>query len=1129
MLTVLLAAVMSSFLHMEVYARHNNRQSRAYNGGPLKQSRQISAVTTHTDKEKAIFKRTANADTVLCDLRAVQTDLHEQIALARDSGSQMLKYTLHFWDKDDYTYNPLTRNMSRHFKADQWRAVFSQHGRTLLSLAFNYDTLSLFMLTFGVQNLRVDLVDSPGGCFGKFTEDDRIDKIRQLVMTDFQVNGDTNSYDGEDEEVCNQVIVDKDGVADFTFECCKFSESNSGVSCSDEIKHSYIEALYTLIATIKIAFLLFGPVLLQRWVYSEPGQLNKTAYVIKLCDSLRKTLLVKKVAVNDTRQSGPQKEMKQFSKFRKLVKAIPSDEVVPVKFDKIYIMVNHKKLISEKRVPVGLFKFLYRNIIRCGLQRYEPFLSCCKQSIFGSWSPRFLWLPLQKESDCNRSCRKHLSWGHVSRLLGGILLVALIPLPYYIRIILFYNFEEDEIEKRIQAADIMDLDISYDNNLFQYLTPTHGLIIALYITYATTIVLLAAFRVCDSEKFDDVLMGALRDFKAIKCTECIRLILAHLLLPLEKFGLCGLLIGLVYWPIALPVCMLVTVCYCIPTLYLIGRLCLQKRPTFLATKPWPSHRRKLKNKLSADMLSEGTSSFETAMLLENISPRDQDKPTYRKNTTKKRFSCNTQKWISHLVALFVGLLFVLCMLCMLLMFAECFGFAVEIFVLTLMGTIVNASSAARYAMLAFWIIMYCSTCFNNAYMKYAKLNHKLFDYIKAKMNSDVQAVTLYREDKQVNTAFKYFTMRDLQELRQQNVEIEMDSDTESVSTPQTLKSRSRLSTEQSHIDTIEYVKEKLFWKMNCLIFFVDTKDKPRIPKELFRQVCEIKAPGCPGPIHKSLMKATKELMYMVVFFIFVFLVILSFGDFYEISTTNQMLLTLSSGFVPFVVRFVLSPKVEDLTLNTYSFNGKVHQIIKNFSQMWPVYDLSFKCSNLDSGEGVGLSNPGGTTIDSTPSNIPRDRPDVFDPSHVDLLITVRDDQYDDVTEHQNLRSEPDSLGSRGSLNSGFATRHSPEDPPPRQHCTTNNPTNASVNLTDVVPEYPRSRSQRLLSKPPVTTTSSDLVIDLSKGDVQVHPDQSQYVDSADNSMAMRPLNSATGGATGGKYPPGKRQDSESEV
>ena len=239
--------------------------------------------------------------------------------------------------------------------------------------------------------------------------------------------------------ICNEIIKNNDGHADFTYKCCTRNENHGFIQCTEDSYNMWIEGLYTLIALMKIGFLLFGPWLLQWCVYQE--SISKVDYVIRLKEPLNKTMLVKKLRVYDERLTSSisqQREMKQFKKFRKLVKHIPSDEIVPVTFKKLHIQVDHKELISEKSVPVGLIHFLWNKFFLCGIRKHQPFLSCCQESIFGSWSPKFLWFPLMKKFYCNMSWRQYVSWGHMFNLLGGLVVMAAIPIPYYIRVVIYY-------------------------------------------------------------------------------------------------------------------------------------------------------------------------------------------------------------------------------------------------------------------------------------------------------------------------------------------------------------------------------------------------------------------------------------------------------------------------------------------------------------------------------------------------------------------------------------------------------------------------------------------------------------------------------------------------------------------
>ncbi len=1074
-----------------------------------------------------------------CHLHPWDPKLHDHIKHSIENGAKLVEFTLSF---PEYIINPLQMNMSWYYKADVWFRAYNSHGRTLLSLAFNYDILSLLMLTFGVEEKDVQLVDSPPGCFPFMNENEKVRAVLNIMTVDFNVHSGEGSDLGDDPHSCHQIIKDNDGYGEFQFRCCRWkgadpeSSQDGRLECTDNKPGKWLKLLHVLIAGVKVATLLFGPLFLQWVVHGE--SIRKTDYIIRLKDVLTKTLLVKKVRLGgDSTNPDQQREIRQFKKFRKNVKSIPSEEITNVSFDQLQIYVDHRRLMTEQSVPVGLFHFIYENIFMCRIRTFEPFASCCTESIFGSWSKRFLWLKLKKRSECNASCRKFLSWGHLADLFGGLLLLAAIPAPYYVRLIIYYQFEEDEIDDRHDALSQLGLDPVYEYNLLHYLTPFHGILLLMYIMYAVSFLLLAAFRSCNAEKFDNIAVDSIQDLRCIKRTECVRLIVAHLVLPLEKFGVCGLIIGAIYWPIVIPLSIIVTVCYSIPTLYLTGRFLIHGRPGFLRNNPIPTSPRKCHSPHRRRNLSTGVSSFETCLLLDNISPE-------RDETLAERDICckckiNKTRLYTACVTWLVGLLCILFMYTILVMFSETIGFCVEVFVFTLMGAIVNASSAAKYVMLVFWVVMYSATCYNNMYEKYLKLNKKIFEFIKEKLKEDIRDVTVLREDKQKNTAFKYFSQGEIRRLRESEMELERsDSDDEILPglTPQQQRKAIAISPPvNTYLDSIEYINDKLHWTINCLLLFVDRKDVPRIPKELFKKICNIEAPGCPGPIYQGLLKATRQFLYMVLFLAFVLIVVMSFGDVYEVSSTNQMLLTLAGGFVPFVVRFVLKPKQEEICLSSYSFEGKIHHIIREFSQIWPVFDLSFTVDRINentttdtmppsytSGGGAGSAGNAvsSDTLGAVPSSfdhldggtmstavcgdtLPRPVgaiPPKKDPTHVDLLITIRDDCDDDIPD--NLREEPCSFGSRISLNSN-ANRPSPEDHG-GSSSNVNNPTNACLRRM-----LPNTTDAAIMMRSMGVTTSTqtgdairrsdsmgsqtspggrpvDLMVDIARGNVRIH-------------------------------------------
>lgn len=57
------------------------------------------------------------------------------------------------------------------------------------------------------------------------------------------------------------------------------------------------------------------------------------------------------------------------------------------------------------------------------------------------------------------------------------------------------------------------------------------------------------------------------------------------------------------------------------------------------------------------------------------------------------------------------------------------------------------------------------------------------------------------------------------------------------------------------------------------------------------------------------------------------------------SNTNTTLATLAGGFVPMLLKNVLSSKGAKLSLKTVSFKGQIDEIIGEYKQFWPLTDL----------------------------------------------------------------------------------------------------------------------------------------------------------------------------------------------
>ncbi len=143
----------------------------------------------------------------------------------------MIHYNLTF---PEYVYNPMVTNASYSFQTTDWRRVTSHRNSVLLALAFNFDVLSCTLLSHGVEQVTVELLDSPAGCLAQVDESRREVAVRRLLMADMDVmSAQSRPADlgaphwVEDEDyLCHRVIeVDEDEQASFGVECCTVVQS----------------------------------------------------------------------------------------------------------------------------------------------------------------------------------------------------------------------------------------------------------------------------------------------------------------------------------------------------------------------------------------------------------------------------------------------------------------------------------------------------------------------------------------------------------------------------------------------------------------------------------------------------------------------------------------------------------------------------------------------------------------------------------------------------------------------------------------------------------------------------------------------------------------------------------------
>jgi len=595
---------------------------------------------------------------------------------------------------------------------------------------------------------------------------------------------------------------------------------------------------------------------------------------------------------------------KGFPKLQECLKKsnVKLEEPIRVRFPQYDINVDYKRMQKENVVPVGLFYSLFMAIFGCQVRFLGPFRDCCKTKMF-------------------RSSRFAITWGKFCKRLAKMLLILLIPTPFYLRLVVYYKYECEEVERRKEAMAMRGLWESLESSLIHYFTPTHGVFIFMYILYVVTAVALAFISHKGRDhRVKKIIINSFRELKSLNFTDTLSVIASNLVWPLKNFGALGCCVGIVYWPVAITGSLIVAVVYLLPTLYLTVRMAYHSKLAAVVMSR-KSNNVKYKVRVKPDL---GMYRFETENVVRkagnkagsevDISLDDLDHmvPEHIQGDVASVKSTLVpypkSSWLRITKYVFCAFLSILTLYAVVLIMSEVIGCLVEVVVFTIMGCIVNAGSLLKYVMLIVMVFVYCGECFNNMAKKYLKMNRALFNEVKFRIK-DLDKVTSLPSSLQENCGFK------AQELNEQ-AEYEASDDVAR--------------------------KPANHWMINDLVLFVDSEDTPRIPIQLFNDVVQIRVAGVPGPIYRGHIEAFQDLSKIILFVLFVFLVILSFGTLHKISATNQALATLVGGFMPRMVRMFLRPPRPEVELGTVSFKSKMDEVIKNFCQYWPIYDLPFE-------------------------------------------------------------------------------------------------------------------------------------------------------------------------------------------
>ncbi|CAH1777756.1 unnamed protein product [Owenia fusiformis] len=818
---------------------------------------------------------TNKSNDISCELYPVSDNVKYKVQDLVRNGIHSLEYKIHLKNS---SHNALTTNTGLHYRLDTWRRV-TQQGESLLKLSFNYRALSFNTLGSGVDKLNVAVYDSPSGCLRDLEPDEKYNTVRKLLIRDLDPDLEKPSL-GENEQLCHQIVTayQNTGRANFADLCCSVYK-NGKVHCKDVPQSALLWSIMVLMIFVKTAAFIFGPLFIPAWLYTF--ERHVTSYIVKLNQSVEKLIYLG----NDRGSLKYQHridfyETSQFNKFQEGLRSVPKNKTVKIRINELRVAVSGDRLVSESRISLGLFDWLYDNLFRCGIRNKKPFRACCRASILGDFKKDFM-----------------IRWKHFC--LGLSILFAvflLLPLPFYIRLGLYCDYEREEIIHQKEFIKENNLLEQYRYHLLQYFSPDYGLFPFIYVMYFVFCMIFIYITFEQTGRFRSIIRDAFTDLHSM-CSSCSALTkwAPVLLYPCKHYGILGLLLCLVLWIIVLPCVLIGCLVLFAPIIYLTYRVGVH---TLRAVK---GDNELMDQSFSQRALLDGSV---CGTLPSNKADTDL---SYIEMPKPPTFG------LKILYVLF-ALLFLFCTYLILIVFAECVGFGLEMAIYTILGIIMNANYVLRYVIFVVLLFMYAYLGYNSVYKVYMAVNKRLFREIADRSSSEVSDVTRLPEYLQDNHAFK-------------------------------VGNRIYVNPEDEGAAEDYSTNQKLNWTLRNTVLFIFKNDLHFIPKGLLSEVCKIEVGGSPGPIYKTIFRASIKFLCIVFYLLFVLLTVVLFGRLYPVSSTNQVLSILLCGLIPMFIRLTCFRRPA-ASVPTQTFTSKIGEVLSSYEEDWPIADLPFEIVDI---------------------------------------------------------------------------------------------------------------------------------------------------------------------------------------
>ncbi|GFR66138.1 hypothetical protein ElyMa_000220800 [Elysia marginata] len=260
------------------------------------------------------------------------------------------------------------------------------------------------------------------------------------------------------------------------------------------------------------------------------------------------------------------------------------------------------------------------------------------------------------------------------------------------------------------------------------------------------------------------------------------------------------------------------------------------------------------------------------------------------------------------------------------------NFLVHVVAMVIVKVLIDAKLVYRVLPAVLLLLLYIRDSFSRVAQKYADFLAQVMTAMRAREQDDLKRESFKPWDQQMNKIFKIFPQQ-----------IEVDPDDEVIEVkdakPKETKDEEFSAKKKKNLFLLKNGEVRMH--LGQLLLFLNKEDFLFTSKKFLFSCCTMDCTGAPGHLEDNYIKAAIDFMKIGIFLIFLFLVVMAYGNAYYISPNNQMFVTLVSGMVPLLLRnvFLKRGTLETVKVD-YRFESRLEEKIAAFFQSWQIHDIN---------------------------------------------------------------------------------------------------------------------------------------------------------------------------------------------